>query len=434
MKRASGTSAGDHGKGREARYDKTEEIRRSKVLIVGAGAAGLVCAKKVLSHLQNVKDANINNDYTRHDSNTIEDSTIKVEDVIILEARDRVGGRIHSMEKKTKRVGQCCAGRSSSQINCEEASYVDFIVEEGAAWVHGTGVLVDTHGDKYNKEKDDDEDDDDEEVEENPMIQLLQEFSNEGKGEHYSKLLEIVSPNGNPWTRPRLGRSLFAIFCSGHRIDQTSPGLLDDSLGKFERIMKSVVKVANAAFLSGMEETASQISVADAISILQSDAPSHLNLSVKEDDDELKALIEFFYYLQSSWYSSPLSEMQLAFFIGDENLNNRPSGEEGDYPGPHCIIPKGMDCLLEPLLTDAVKNSIQCNQEVIKFTQKYHVGSGEKEATESIVVTTSSGLVVEADVCVITIPLGCLKEAVKHQNENDAIFTPALSKKKIEVR
>ena len=418
----------NYGKERDASDDKKKELRRCKVLIVGAGAAGLVCARNVLTHFQNVKDTIINTDDTddtHHNDKKIEERSMKVEDVIILEARDRVGGRIHSVQKSIKRVGQCCADGSFSEINSEEASYVDFILEEGAAWVHGTGITDDTHGDKSN----------DDEEENNPMINLLQEFSNGEKGEHYSELLEMVSPNGNPWTRPQLGRSLFAIFCSGNRIDQTSPGLLDNALGKFERIMNSVSKVANAAFLSGMEDNASEISVADTISLIQSDAPSHLNLSSKKDDDDnLEALIEFYYYLQSCWYTSPLSDLQLAFFIGDENFNNRPSGDEGDFPGPHCIVPKGMNSLLEPLMTDAVKNSIQCNQEVINFSQKTYVGSEQKETTESVVVTTSSGLVVEADVCVITIPLGCLKEAIKYQNDNDAMFIPALSKKKIEVR
>eukprot|EP00560_Eucampia_antarctica_P001761 CAMPEP_0197837170 /NCGR_PEP_ID=MMETSP1437-20131217/31350_1 /TAXON_ID=49252 ORGANISM="Eucampia antarctica, Strain CCMP1452" /NCGR_SAMPLE_ID=MMETSP1437 /ASSEMBLY_ACC=CAM_ASM_001096 /LENGTH=86 /DNA_ID=CAMNT_0043443993 /DNA_START=72 /DNA_END=329 /DNA_ORIENTATION=- len=72
-------------------------MRHCKVIVIGAGASGLSCANKVMSFFENEE---IGNDVERQCSG----SKQNVEPVIVLEARDRIGGRIHSVTKKAKRL------------------------------------------------------------------------------------------------------------------------------------------------------------------------------------------------------------------------------------------------------------------------------------------------------------------------------------------
>ena len=67
--------------------------RHVKVLVIGAGISGLGCARQLLT-----------------------DQTIQPEELLVLEARDRIGGRIHSSLLQ------------NSQI------------EHGAAWIHSQGA------------------------------------------------------------------------------------------------------------------------------------------------------------------------------------------------------------------------------------------------------------------------------------------------------
>ena len=80
----------------------TTEDERYKVTIIGAGASGLQCA---------------------HD--LVTEYGIDPQDLLIVEARNRIGGRIHTtaMEARTSTNGES----------------VTFSVDHGAAWVHGTG-------------------------------------------------------------------------------------------------------------------------------------------------------------------------------------------------------------------------------------------------------------------------------------------------------
>ncbi len=52
---------------------------RKKIVIVGAGAAGIGCARWLLDHYDNY-----------------EDGAASSVDVVVLEARDRIGGRVNS--------------------------------------------------------------------------------------------------------------------------------------------------------------------------------------------------------------------------------------------------------------------------------------------------------------------------------------------------
>ena len=134
--------------------------RQCQVVIVGAGAAGLQCARLLQD------DAGIEN-------------------VIVLEARDRIGGRIHSVPYKR------------NVVDGKDTSAVDFVVDHGAAWVHGTGYDWPAdpkramHGASEKAASI---------PEPNPMMDLLAQAT--GK-ELYSKHLKPVCRRGNPWMRPK---------------------------------------------------------------------------------------------------------------------------------------------------------------------------------------------------------------------------------------
>ena len=63
---------------------------------------------------------------------------------------------------------------------------------------------------------------------------------------------------------------------------------------------------------------------------------------------------------------------------------------------------------------------VKCGQEVIRI---------QETKNNAVLVETSTGLKVEADCCVVTLPVGCLKDAIS----NDSLFRQALSEEKIEV-
>ena len=94
--------------------DKPDE--KVDVVIIGAGASGLRCASNIL------KDG---------------DNKFSIK---ILEARDRIGGRIHTVTEST--------------IDQNSDAKITFPRDLGAAWLHGTGLTV--------------EDD------QNPMLMLLE--------------------------------------------------------------------------------------------------------------------------------------------------------------------------------------------------------------------------------------------------------------------
>jgi monoamine oxidase len=84
-----------------------------------------------------------------------------------------------------------------------------------------------------------------------------------------------------------------------------------------------------------------------------------------------------------------------------------------------------MNSVLEPLLLQDVKESILLNQEVTRM-ERYN----NKDRQDVVRVVTSSGLVVEADMCIVSIPLGCLKASIRNESN---FFCPPLSQSKQEV-
>ena len=89
---------------------------------------------------------------------------------------------------------------------------------------------------------------------------------------------------------------------------------------------------------------------------------------------------------------------------------------DGDYDGPHCTVKEGMSTLMEPLMAQ-VGDHVHLNQQVLNI----------QEVDCGVRLETQSGMVVEADCCVVTVPVGCLKAS------SSELFHPPLPAEKIEA-
>ena len=85
---------------------------KHNVIIIGAGIAGLSAA----CHL------NKNN----------------VKDVVILEARDRIGGRLYPFSLTRSKSSQ--GNNPNNDTNEDGFSQDDFIIQLGAQWIHGASM------------------------------------------------------------------------------------------------------------------------------------------------------------------------------------------------------------------------------------------------------------------------------------------------------
>ena len=150
------------------------EISRHKVIIIGAGASGLQCASTLLN--------------------------AGVHDILLLEARNRIGGRVWTTQetkkrrrmKEKKNVDSGCSQQNDAEGRDNEEN-VSFCRDHGAAWIHGIGT---------------------EETQVNPMVKLLLNrvcpddndgsFSSTKKIPLEKRIEQFAAPifDGNPWTRP----------------------------------------------------------------------------------------------------------------------------------------------------------------------------------------------------------------------------------------
>lgn len=350
----------------------TSIVEKCSVVIVGAGASALYCA-----HLLH---------------------KIGITDVVVLEARDRIGGRIHSVQQELPTVVQ---GETKTTV-----------VDYGAAWVHGTGYEWGAYKEGDNMPEPI--------PESNPMMELLTEAK--GTSDLYKNHLNPVCKKGNPWIRPRYvlhDENEIVLYLAGKQLDKDDP-IIDKALSRHFEILEKVSDYGDEFFDEGRGMETVDQSLQEAIDLIK----GSLTKLEPHESDRIEALTSLYQYLMEAWYGGQASDMQLYEFVreDDEDLaDDEVFCEEGDFYGPHCTLREGMKTVLEPLLADGGLERVRCGQEVI--------GIRDTERN-TVIVETQTGLVVEADCCVVTIPVGCLKEAV----ENKTLFYPALSKKKIEVK
>ena len=324
------------------------------VVIIGAGASGLRCA-----------------------SNLVKDGGNKFS-IKILEARDRIGGRIHTVTEST--------------IDPNSHAKVAFPRDLGAAWLHGTGLTV---GD-----------------EQNPMLILLEKATPPGESVveyHLSPVFE-----GNAWTRPDTvlhKAERIALFRNGKRIPNNSPGVAK-SIQKHYQIEREIAEHANHLYETGqgMQTVLTSIAQARAMVTGSTGPVEHdeNDDSTSLDDD----LVPFYSFLFENWNGLSDTDLQLSFL----NLPERPMMtdehyvDEGDYEGPHCKLKHGMKSVLEPLYND-VADHLCLNEQVTKIS---------RIDPRHVRIETLSGTILESKCCISTIPLGCLQ---KHHSN---LFQPSL--------
>ncbi|GKY97436.1 hypothetical protein MPSEU_000702100 [Mayamaea pseudoterrestris] len=388
----------------------------AKVVIIGAGACGLQCAHDLV---------------TKHG--------VDPNEIIVLEARNRIGGRIHTSY-------ETC-------IHQETHQPVDFAVDHGACWVHGTGLdwnapvphgssiflapttpdssTVSTVSDSTTMTPLSSTASLSSSLTVNPIVSLLSQASEESVYEQLDKVFE-----GNPWMRPKTvvtDHNQLALYVSGRRIDNdgTTTRIMQAALQRHFDVLQAVSDAGRKLCYNGRGmETISQSAqnMIDALAI-QNDITNEPGLSDNEQEI-VSSLTPFFMHLVECWHGAPVKELQLAAFIADEDENSVPVSDAsaydsvyssvGDFYGPHCNVKQGMAAVLEPLLIDGVRERIRLEQEVTKI--RYN------EEGRHLFIETASGLIVRTDACVSTLTVECLKAAIA---EN--LFEPRLGGDKEEA-
>jgi len=326
-------------------------VQKVDVVIIGSGASGLQCA----SDLKDNTELSF----------------------VILEARDRVGGRIYStLEERTKP---------------DQGASVSFYRDHGASWIHGVG----------------------EEGNKNPVIQLLQDCDPDA---------DDVVPifQGNAWMRPMSilhNEGGLAIFVNKERIPNNSV-TVDEALQRHFVIQKKICEYAGQMFEDGEGMKTVHMSAEEArVAVLreekaQSGGNYVLNAAVE-------GLCLFYTFLNENWNGISNSMLPLyALYDGDDNqdLNDHTYSNQGDYPGAHCKLKNGMRSVLDPLVSQ-LEGKILLEQQVDKIIR----------LDDSVRIESSSGLVTIADCCICTLPLGCLKAAAS------SIFQPSMTCEKLEA-
>jgi len=183
-------------------------------------------------------------------------------------------------------------------------------------------------------------------------------------------------------------------------------------------IQKKMSEYASELFAKGEGMKTTRISAEDArVTILEAEKAQ--NGENRIVDPAVEHLCLFYTFLNENWNGISSSMLPLcALFDDDENqeLNDNAYSNQGDYPGPHCKIKKGMQSLLDTLV-NKLEGTILLGQEVLRILR----------LEDSVRVETSSGLVVIADCCICTLPLGCLKSSAS------SIFQPSLTAEKLEA-
>lgn len=440
-------------------HEHTAEIRRVKVAIVGAGAAGLQCAHDLL---------------TRHEE-------WRPEDIVILEARNRMGGRIFSTEE------------TRTSVTTQQP--VHFVMDHGAAWIHGTGEDEDdddvvgamerlrfadrsdftaasttqsssslqsssasatTHSSSAIRKK-------------NPMMALLEQVTPAGESVFGTHVKPIFC--GNPWMRPEYvlhNHNEIVLFVDGAELNSKSP-LINQALLRHFDILDQVSDFGDDMFEKGLGIETSRTSLQDTIAkIIKTQKLKQVsdlkdlivantvstngdydndnsNGRVEVEDVTVERVAKFYQHLMECWFGCPSNYLPLADFVegtDDESvLHDERYIPEGDFPGPHCVVRSGMKTLLQPLLQDGVESCVVLEQAVTRITQ---LTGNSTNGTPTVELETSKGLVVHADCCVLSIPLGCMQQTIQRpeSNKSPAIsrkpypplaFEPALSEEKCEA-
>lgn len=268
--------------------------QHAKVTIVGAGAAGLECAHRLVTEYG-----------------------FSPADLIILEARDRIGGRIHTatLTRTTTTTTTTTSLLESTTLLAteerpppntanDEISPVDFAHDYGAAWVHGTGydwgVQLEGQENKAFPLP-------------NPMMKLLQEATPPNQSVYDVHLKRTFC--GNPWMRPKTvlhDDDKIALFAAGQRLSNDSP-IVAKSLQRYFMILDEVSALGNDLFDRGLGMDTVNQSLAEAAAKVQGNERLEAQLleasSNEKDRQLISTLMPFYFHLLECWYGNSMSNL-----------------------------------------------------------------------------------------------------------------------------
>jgi hypothetical protein len=369
------------------------DLLKVDCVIIGAGAAGLQTASSLL--LATTNDDNDNN---------------HCPSFVIVEARDRIGGRIHTTCHTNPITGS------------------EYVRDLGAAWVHGIGGI------EYNNHNDEEEE---KEEKKNPMVQLLEEYlQNNNNNASISSILKPIF-DGNPWTRPNKilhQPKKIVLFVNGTKIDnENNSSVVSKALEQHSKLLQDISQYGNSLlFETGHEIETTTISVEQ---VIQESILPKRKENTDDDDGEdeqqqqlVLLLTPFYLFLIENWNGISMNETQLCLVVqsSEEEMTNRTNTQntdeeycegDGDFAGPHCKVITGMTTVLQPLVEHVGLDNIRLKEKIISITDK----------KSHVEVVSSSGLIIEAKCCVSTIPLGVLQDCA------DDLFCPSLSPEKMEA-
>lgn len=325
--------------------------RRGRVLIIGAGASGLQAACSLL---------------TQHGH----------EDFVILEARDRVGGRIYTWYPAAHHV---CAG------------FPDH-VDLGAAWVHGTEDLAGVSNPMmryFHRQQD--------------LVEIMPGCGWMRPGTVLHRGLrggdDVVGENNKGGGEQAPKRLLYLFHENGQRLDRDEAVVQKALARHFDIIKRRVPYKARTLLEQGLGLQTAHTSLQETLDEIDKEI-------ARDSDQRVNLLSRFYMHLVTTWYGKSASQLQLANFVNHEEGEQAVASvadwmyeEEGDFCGPHCLPRSGMQSLLQPML-DKVRDKIVLEQDICELWQE----------GGCIFVKTKSGNVFEGEACIVTLPVNCLKE------------------------
>jgi len=220
-----------------------------------------------------------------------------------------------------------------------------------------------------------------------------------------SKSLTIIPVNHPLSSYPR---SLLLYDSSGKAIPE------EKVKGVFSHFTKLMSTIAERAQKVSKEDPRSSLSP-----ILEEIFKEEPYSSLPQEEHEI---LQWFVW-RIEWYMGAAAS-QLSLF----DFNSDFEDSWGDFPGDHCVIKEGMGSIVDSLseslseyLSDSSSDSLS-----IRLGERV-VSIERREGNLPIRISTEANNVYEADVCVVAVPLGVLKEGSIRFNpplppkKNDAI-------------